>query len=63
MFDVGATMEKCSWALIISELSFFQRLSILPSMCANSFAWWQNHEGQFSNVNFLAKRIFGILKF
>jgi hypothetical protein len=23
MFDVGASMEKCSWALIINELSFF----------------------------------------
>jgi hypothetical protein len=32
-------------------------------MCANPFAWWQNHEGRFPNVSFLAKRIFGILKF
>jgi hypothetical protein len=32
-------------------------------MCANPFAWWQNHEGQFPNVNLLGKQIFGILEF
>ncbi len=55
MFDVGA--------LIISELSLFQKLSIFTSMCAYPFAWWQNHEGQFPNVSFLVKGIFGIFEF
>ncbi len=35
----------------------------IPSpMCANPLAWWKTHEGQFQNVNFLARQVFGILR-
>jgi hypothetical protein len=30
-------------------------------MCVDPLVWWQTHEAQFPNVNFLAKQIFGIL--
>jgi hypothetical protein len=63
MFGVGAFMEKTSWALVIGELSLFQRLVIPPLMCANPLAWWKTHESQFPNVGFFAKQIFGILGF
>jgi hypothetical protein len=32
-------------------------------MCVNPIVWWKTHEGQFSNVGFLAKQVFGILGF
>jgi hypothetical protein len=32
-------------------------------MCANPLVWWKTHEGQFSNVGFLVKHVFGILGF
>ncbi len=55
MFGVGAFVKKSSRALVIGELSLFQRLAIPPSMCANPLIWWKTHEGQFSNVGFLTK--------
>jgi hypothetical protein len=30
-------------------------------MCEDPLTWWKTHEGQFSNVGFLAKQVFGIL--
>jgi hypothetical protein len=35
MFGVGAPVEESSQTLVIGELFLFQRLAILPSMCAN----------------------------
>jgi hypothetical protein len=32
-------------------------------MCANPFVGWKTHEGQFLNVGFFAKQVFGILGF
>jgi hypothetical protein len=55
-------MEKISWALLISELSLFWRLSIHPSMCANPLAWWQIYEDQFPNVDLFTKQILRIPK-
>jgi hypothetical protein len=63
MFRVWASIEEPSWALVIGELSLFRRLFISSSTCAYPLAWWQMHEGQFQNVGFLAKQIFGILGF
>jgi hypothetical protein len=40
VFNIGASMGESSWALIIGELSLFQKLSILLSICANPLAWW-----------------------
>jgi hypothetical protein len=51
MFDIGASMEKNSHALVVGELSLFQGLFIPSSMCVNLLTWWQNHEGQFLNVS------------
>jgi len=55
-------MEKSSWALVTSELSLLQRLSILSSMCTNSLTWCPTHKGQFLNVSFFVKQIFKILR-
>jgi len=63
MFGVRAFVEKSSWALVIRELSLFQRLVIPPVMCANPFTWWKTHEGQFPNVDFLTKQVLGITRF
>ncbi len=62
VFNIGASMGESSWALIIGELSLFQKLSILLSICANPLAWWQIHEGQFPNVGIFVKQILGIPK-
>jgi hypothetical protein len=62
MFGIGASMEKSLWALLISELSLFWRLSIHLSMCANPLGWWQTHEGQFPNVGLFTKQILRIPK-
>jgi hypothetical protein len=62
MFSVGASMEESSQTLVIKELSLSWRLAILPPIRVDSFAWWKTHEGQFPNVSFLAKQVFGILK-
>jgi hypothetical protein len=32
-------------------------------MCANPFAWWKTHEGQFFKVGFLATQVFKIFGF
>jgi hypothetical protein len=32
-------------------------------MCANPFAWLKTHEGQFLNIGFFVKQVFGILRF
>jgi hypothetical protein len=32
-------------------------------MSEDPFAWWKTHEGQFSNVGFLTKQVFGIPRF
>lgn len=55
-------MEKSSWPLVTSELSLFQRLYILSSMCTNPLTWCSTHKGQFLNVSFLAKLFFKILR-
>jgi len=60
MFNVRASMEESSWALVTTKLSLFRRLFIPPSMCVDPFVWWQTHEGYFPNVVFLAKQILGI---
>jgi hypothetical protein len=52
MFDINASMEKTSHALVVGEVSLFQGFFITSSMCANPLTWWQNHEGQFLNVSF-----------
>ncbi len=31
-------------------------------MYVNPIIWWKTHKGQFSNVGFLAKRVFGIVR-
>jgi hypothetical protein len=36
-----------------------RRLSIPSSTFKDPLLWWLNHEGQFPNVAFLAKQIFG----
>jgi hypothetical protein len=61
VFDVRASIEESSQALVIGELSLFKRLSIFSTTCANPLTWWCMHEAQFLNVGFLAKQIFGIL--
>jgi hypothetical protein len=53
-------IEESSQALITRELSLFKRLFIHSSACAHPLAWWWMHEGQFPNVGFFAKQIFGI---
>ncbi len=60
MFGVKTSFEQSSWALVIGELSLFKRLSIPSFAFKDPFLWWCNHEGQFSNVAFLAKFFFGI---
>jgi hypothetical protein len=32
-------------------------------MCASPLAWWKTHEGQFPNVGFFTKQVFGIPRF
>jgi len=32
-------------------------------MYVDPIIWWKTHEGQFSNVGFLAKWVFGIVRF
>jgi hypothetical protein len=62
VFDVRASIEESSQALVIGELSLFKRLSIFSTTCANPLTWWCMHEAQFLNVGFLAKQIFvGVL--
>jgi hypothetical protein len=58
MFGIETSMEESSWALVISELSLFQKLYIPSSMCANPLTWCSTHKGSFCNVSFLAKQIF-----
>ncbi len=55
VFEVRASIEESSQALVIGELSLFRRLFIFSSACANLLTWWCMHEGQFSNGGFLAK--------
>jgi hypothetical protein len=61
IFSVGASMEETSCALVVVELSLFERLFISLVTCVDPLAWWWIHETQFPNVNFLAKQILGIL--
>ncbi len=60
MFDVGDLIEEFSQALITRELFIFRRQCIPLSTCANSLVWWHSHVGQFLNVVFITKQIFGI---
>lgn len=62
MFGVINSMQESSWAFVAIDFSLFERLSILHSMFVNPLALWQTCEGQFLNVGFLAKQIFGIPK-
>jgi hypothetical protein len=55
VFEMKALIEESSQTLVIGELTLFKRLSIFSSACANPLIWWCMHEGQFSNVGFLAK--------
>jgi hypothetical protein len=60
-FGVGASFEESSQAFVTRTLSLFRRLSIPPTTYENPLAWCCNHEGQFSNVAFMAKHIIRIL--
>jgi hypothetical protein len=60
MFDVGASIEESSRALVTIKLSLFKRLFVLPFIYGDPLAWWCIHEGQFPNMGFLAKQILGI---
>jgi hypothetical protein len=62
IFNVGASMEETSCALVVAELYLFMRLSISLVTCVDPLTWWQIHETQFLNVNFLVKQILGILR-
>ncbi len=62
MFGVINSMQESSWAFVAIDFSLFERLSILHSMLVNPLALWQTCKGQFLNVGFLAKQIFGIPK-
>jgi hypothetical protein len=46
--------------LIIRKLFLYKRLFISSFACGDPLTWWHKHEGQFSNVSFLAKQILGI---
>jgi hypothetical protein len=63
MFSVGASMNFFSWELVNGELFLFQRLVIPLPMCVDPLVYWKTHEGQFSNVGFLAEQVFMILGF
>ncbi len=60
MFKVGASFKESSLALVTKESSLFMKLSIPSSTSKDPLVWWHNHEGQFSNVAFLAKQILNI---
>ncbi len=44
IFNVGASMEKTSCALVVLELYLFKRLFISLATCVDPLAWWQIHE-------------------
>jgi len=50
MFNIEASIEESSFALITKKLYVLIRLIVLPFACANHLAC------QFSNVSFLAKQ-------
>ncbi len=56
MFKMGASIEESFQALVTGELFLF----IFSFACGNPLTWWCMHEGQFSNVGFLAKQILRI---
>jgi hypothetical protein len=60
MFELEASCEEFSQALIIRKSSLFKRLSITFVACEDPLAWWYNQKRQFLNVAFLAKQIFNI---
>jgi hypothetical protein len=45
---------------LVGELSLFKRLFVIFVACLDSLAWWQIHESQFPNIDFLTKHILGI---
>jgi hypothetical protein len=61
IFRGNASIEETSCAHVVAELSLFKRLFISLATCVDLVAWWQIHETQFPNVNFLAKQILQIL--
>ncbi len=63
LFNVGASVKCFSHALVIGKLFIFRRLVIPLPMCVDPLVYWKTHEGQFSNVGFLAKQVFGIQRF
>jgi hypothetical protein len=45
---------------LVGELSLFKRLFVIFVACVDSLAWWQMHESQFPNIDFLTKQILRI---
>ncbi len=52
---MDVSLEKSSCALVVGELSLFKKLFVTLATCVDPLAWWQVHENQLPNVNFLAK--------
>jgi hypothetical protein len=45
-----------------NELQFFRLSCVNPSKVENLFLWWATHETPFSNVQFLAHQLLGIVR-
>jgi len=47
--------------IIYWETIFVLEVNYISINVCKSNCWWKTHEGQFSNVGFLAKQVFGIV--